>query len=440
VRYVAGNLERFIPNATAPSVAFDIGDATGYTPVLIVFAGTTTGSGSLTVFTTPGDHPNVAASGANTLRSVNRYWTATNNGVAGFTSYDATFNFLASDLDPTADPSNIDVRQFEAGVWTLPLTDNRTATSIRATGMTAFGDFALAEDSPSYLVTMSTLSPDAGTGVPITAQLTSGLGNPVATAGLIVTWSKTGAGGAFSFPTSTTNASGIASIVFTTDPVAGRTYTVTATDQQGVTGTSGSFTSIVGPPGADRTTASVPSNSVVGSPIAVSIQMADRFGNAVAGRAQALTVVLTGANAGATVTSVVDLGNGAYAASYTPTQAGVDTIAILVNGVAIPQSPFVRTILPFAPRLSITTVSSHQNPVVGDTVTITMTVTNSGPAPATLARVTSSIPMQRFVRLSLILSQGSFDEASQVWSIGTIAPLGITTLTFRGIVRIPQTP
>ena len=43
--WVNGNLRRFVANTTAPSLGFDIGDASNYTPATVAFTGTTTGSG-----------------------------------------------------------------------------------------------------------------------------------------------------------------------------------------------------------------------------------------------------------------------------------------------------------------------------------------------------------------------------------------------------------
>ena len=68
-----------------------------------------------------------------------------------------------------------------------------------------------------YVVTSSSYTPVAGTPVTITAQLADQYGNPVATSGIAVTFTKTGTGGAFSGANpATTNASGVATITFTT--------------------------------------------------------------------------------------------------------------------------------------------------------------------------------------------------------------------------------
>ena len=81
-----------------------------------------------------------------------------------------------------------------------------------------------------YLVSSSNYSPVAGADVTISAQLADTYGNPVATAspGNAVQWSKSG-GGSLAASYSTTNASGLATVVLHTSTVAGTTTTVTGT-------------------------------------------------------------------------------------------------------------------------------------------------------------------------------------------------------------------
>ena len=95
-----------------------------------------------------------------------------------------------------------------------------------------------------YILSTSNASPIAGTGVTITAQLADADDLPVSTAGKVVTWSKTGSGGSFGTPTSTTNSSGIATVTFTTGTVAGTVYAVTGTDNTALTGTSPNITTM----------------------------------------------------------------------------------------------------------------------------------------------------------------------------------------------------
>jgi hypothetical protein len=139
--HVVGNLQKRITTA-APSATFEVGSATAYTPVNVSFSGVSV-TGDLIVSTASGDHPNIGASNFNANRTANRYWTLTNSGI-GFTSYNATFNFVSSDLDSGVNTSKFMVGRYNSG-WTYPAIGTKTTTSAQAVGLTAFGDFQLGE-------------------------------------------------------------------------------------------------------------------------------------------------------------------------------------------------------------------------------------------------------------------------------------------------------
>ncbi len=309
-----------------------------------------------------------------------------------------------------------------------------------------------------YVVTASNGAPIAGSTVVISAQLTDAQGAPLPTSGRVVTWSKVGSGGAFAAPTSVTDATGRATVAFTTDGLAGTTYTFSAMDGVGLQGTGGSVTTFTGAPSPARSMAGVAGTGSVGAPVVITIELNDASGNPIGGTgnlvsalaassstasanaAASVTVEITGANAGAPVSAVTSVGNGRYTASYTPLGAGVDTITVRVNGTPLSSGPLTRTNTSTASQLVLSISQSKTNPTLGDTLTVVMTVTNVGAGPALQAQVAVAIPMARFDRLSLVVSQGAFVEATQVWAIGTIAPQASATLTFRGVVKLPTTP
>jgi hypothetical protein len=140
--WVAGNLRRNFA-AGASSRTFDVGDATTYAPVTLAVSGAAT-TFDLTASTLAGDHPSLASSDLDPAKSVNRTWTLAPAGSPAFTGADATFGFAASDVDAGANPSNFFVRRYSGG-WTSPATGARTATSTQATGLAAFGAFAIGE-------------------------------------------------------------------------------------------------------------------------------------------------------------------------------------------------------------------------------------------------------------------------------------------------------
>ncbi len=140
--HVVGNFQKFVATG-ATTLTYEIGDSGAYTPVTVAFA-SVSAAGTLTGSTTPGDHPNAGASPVDRLRSVNRYWTFTNSGLS-FTNYNATFNFVAGDLDAGVNTSAFIVGKFSGGAWTTPTVGSRTSGSTQITGVTSFSDFEIGE-------------------------------------------------------------------------------------------------------------------------------------------------------------------------------------------------------------------------------------------------------------------------------------------------------
>lgn len=141
--HIVGNLQKAFATG-AQSFTFHIGDATRYTPVDITFASVTV-TGNVTAKTTGTEHANISQSGINSAKSVNRFWTLSGGGGILFTTYDATFNFVASDVDSGATTENFLVRRFDGTSWFATTTGTKTATSTQATGLSSFSDFAIGE-------------------------------------------------------------------------------------------------------------------------------------------------------------------------------------------------------------------------------------------------------------------------------------------------------
>lgn len=140
--WVNGNLQKGIGTGS-PTKAFEVGDNTSYTPVSLAFTGVAT-PGSVTAYTTIGDHASIVGSAIEAAASVNRTWTLTNNSTV-FTSYNATFNFVAADVDAGASTSNFIVGKYNSGLWVYPAMGTLTATSSQALSVTSFGDFQIGQ-------------------------------------------------------------------------------------------------------------------------------------------------------------------------------------------------------------------------------------------------------------------------------------------------------
>ena len=76
--------------------------------------------------------------------------------------------------------------------------------------------------------------------------------------------------------------------------------------------------------------------------------------------------------------------------------------------------------------LSLAKMVSDATPNVGDTVTFTVTLTNSGPASASGVQVSDLLPAGLSF-LGAVPSQGSYDGITGLWTVGTLASGGVAT-------------
>lgn len=171
--YIHGNEQIAIPNTATPAVTFEIGDASRYAPVQISFDGTTSGSGSLTAVTTAGDDADIRNAGIAPSKSVNRTWTLSNSGVAGFTSFSATYNFDAADVDAPATPANFVARRYNGATWDTTIVGTRAATATQVTNETTFGKIQIGEKG-TLLVNTQPRDSAVCIGTPVTLISTSG--------------------------------------------------------------------------------------------------------------------------------------------------------------------------------------------------------------------------------------------------------------------------
>jgi uncharacterized repeat protein (TIGR01451 family) len=83
--------------------------------------------------------------------------------------------------------------------------------------------------------------------------------------------------------------------------------------------------------------------------------------------------------------------------------------------------------------LSITKTVDNPTPNVGDIVTFTVTLTNSGPGDATGVKVTDALP-DGLLFESATASKGTYDEGTGVWNIETVGEGASETLTIEATV------
>jgi uncharacterized repeat protein (TIGR01451 family) len=95
------------------------------------------------------------------------------------------------------------------------------------------------------------------------------------------------------------------------------------------------------------------------------------------------------------------------------------------------------TTTPQRADLALSKTVSNPTPNVGDTITYTITLTNSGPDPATSVTVADTLqPGVSFV--SATPSQGTYDNLSGVWTVGTVNPGTPQRLTITATVVSPH--
>ena len=85
--------------------------------------------------------------------------------------------------------------------------------------------------------------------------------------------------------------------------------------------------------------------------------------------------------------------------------------------------------------VSVTNVANPSTGNVGNTGTFTLTATNNGPDSATNVVITDPLPSGFTAGTP---SQGTYDAATGVWNIGTLANSASVTLTFTGTLAANQ--
>jgi len=228
-RYVIGNLRLTYPNWNV-TCTYPVGTSSTYAPITVAipwFAGIA--GGTLTGSTTNGEHPQIASSGIDSTKDVNRYWTL---GVAGDTmstlpaggSYTLSLGFVAGDVDAGATVTSFKVGQYGGSSWST-LAGSASGTTATYTGGTSFGSYATGQLAP----------------LPAVTSINRASFNPTTT-NTAVSWTvvfSTSVTGVGTDDFTLAQAGGAAGATITSVTGSGTTWTVTANTGTGTTGTLG---------------------------------------------------------------------------------------------------------------------------------------------------------------------------------------------------------
>jgi autotransporter-associated beta strand protein len=146
--HVVGNLQMNFGTGDLASTVFHVGTASTYTPATLDIDGTGGTAGTITATTAGSAHPDIANSGFNTGKDVERFWTLTPGtaSLGATRSYKLKVEFLSGDVPGGANPSAFEFRKYD-GSWLAPTggTYTRTATSTEYSNFTSFSDYSVGE-------------------------------------------------------------------------------------------------------------------------------------------------------------------------------------------------------------------------------------------------------------------------------------------------------
>lgn len=137
--------------------------------------------------------------------------------------------------------------------------------------------------------------------------------------------------------------------------------------------------------------------------------------------------------------SVVLNSNGSMTYTPAPGFYGTDTFEYEISDVTGLTATAIVTITVPAPPIDLVTrkslASGTSNPVVGDTVTFLIEVTNNGPAAATGVSLTDVLPSGLTpTAVNGTVTEGAYTSGTGLWSLGSIANGATESLTLEGTV------
>jgi len=299
-----------------------------------------------------------------------------------------------------------------AVVHTVKATDNTSLTGESASITVNKGA------GVKYILTNSVNTIVAGSSLNVTAQLVDDNDLPVSTSGKVVTWTKDNANGSFASSTSTTDANGKATVVFTAHTLAGTTHTITATDDENLQGTGSSITTIEG----DGTKYTITANNttpVAGEIVTVSVQLVDENNNKVTTAGK--TVTWTKSDDNSVLPSSQTNSNGIATFIFTSSKVADNAVVVTAKDVET-QKEYSTTITTKAGPASKYLVSSETDkPVAGAVITIDAQLVDANDNPVKAAGIT--------INWSKTDANGSFAANSSLTNANGLATVKFTTHT-----------
>lgn len=329
--------------------------------------------------------------------------------------------------------------------WQGDLTGNANPETIIMDGDKEITALFELPGAPVLVITRHPAQTTAGTAIaPASAvQLTNDQGDPLPGVDVSVTLNNNAFAQGSTTSTATNN-NGFAVFDNLVIETAATEYTLTFdADEPNVSNiTSDPFDVVAAAADPANTTADVP-DGMAGETTLITISIFDPYDNPVSGAENDLSVTVSGANNASP--AATETGTpGEYMASYTPTTAGEDEVAIALNGTPIVDSPFTSNVTTNdADRIEIVSgnnqsamvgetldnplvvrvTDAYDNPVAGETVEFEITETPTGALGQSLSEtsVTTGSNGQASTELTLGSMPGTYTVDASAGTAGSVA-------------------
>ncbi|MCX6209981.1 MAG: pectinesterase family protein, partial [Bacteroidetes bacterium] len=226
--WVVGKLSKLVATGASVAATFEIGNATNYLPVTMSFNNVTiAGYVAVSINAPITAVANYGTSVVSPTDYINRYWTMSNSGVV-FSNYNATFNYLAGDINGAATSSSVFAYLYNAS-W-LSQTVSGGSNSNTIINATVIGNVIFGNDctptTPTVSISTATSTVCSGSTVIFNAIGTNTGTSPV------YQWKKNGnnvaTGSSITFPANTLSNGDIITCVLTANNPCQTTGTATS--------------------------------------------------------------------------------------------------------------------------------------------------------------------------------------------------------------------